>query len=74
MAPARALVVAAGPTSREHRRVGNPGQVIAEVAQVENCDPIVMGMRGLRTHTGALLGSVAQGTAEHAGIPMMLVK
>jgi YjbE family integral membrane protein len=74
MAPARASLVAAGLTPREHRRVGNPGQVIAEVAQAENCDLIVMGTRGLGTHTGALLGSVAQGTAERAGVPVMLVK
>jgi len=48
--------------------------MIAEVAQAEDCDLIVMGTRGLGTHTGALLGSVAQGTAEHAGVPVLLVK
>ena len=74
MAPARALLVAAGVKAHEHHRVGNPGQIIAEVAQAEDCDHIIMGTRGLGTHTGALLGSVAQGTAEHAVVPVMLVR
>jgi len=74
LAPARALLAAAGLVPREHQRVGNPGPTIAEVAQAEGCDLIVMGTRGLGTHTGALLGSVAQGTAEHGGVPLLLVK
>ena len=73
LAPARALLAAAGLTPHEHHLVGNPGQTIAEVAQAEDCDLIVMGTRGLGTHTAALLGSVAQGTAEHAGVPVLLV-
>jgi len=28
----------------------------------------------LGTHTGALLGSVAQSTVENAGVPVLLVK
>jgi YjbE family integral membrane protein len=74
LAPARVLLAAAGLAPHEHRRVGDPGQIIAEVAQAEDCDLIVMGTRGLGTHTGALLGSVAQGTAEQAGVPVMLVQ
>jgi YjbE family integral membrane protein len=74
MAPARTLLAAAGLSAHEHRRVGNPGLIIAEVAKAQDCDLIVMGTRGLGTHTGALLGSVAQGTAEQAEIPVLLVK
>ncbi len=33
-----------------------------------------MGARGLGTHTGALLGSVARSTVENAGVPVLLVK
>ena len=51
-----------------------PAQSISEVAQAEGCDHIVMGARGLGTHTGALLGSVARSTVENAGIPVLLVK
>ena len=74
LAPARALLAAARIAPHEHRRVGDPGPSIAEVARAEGCDHIVMGVRGLGTHTGALLGSVARSTAESAGIPVLLVK
>jgi nucleotide-binding universal stress UspA family protein len=33
-----------------------------------------MGTRGLGTHTGALLGSVAQSTLVHAAVPVLLAK
>jgi nucleotide-binding universal stress UspA family protein len=33
-----------------------------------------MGTRGLASHTGALVGSVAQATLEHAEVPVLLVK
>jgi YjbE family integral membrane protein len=74
LAPARALLAAAGLAPHEQRRVGDPGPLISEVAQVEGCDLIVMGARGLGTHTGALLGSVARSTVENASIPVLLVK
>jgi len=75
LAPARALLSAVGVFPHEHRRVGQPGPTIAEFARVQECDLIVMGTRGLGRHTGALLGSVAQGTAEQQwGVPVLLVK
>ena len=72
--PARAVLDAAGVPYHEHRRVGTPGQTIAEQAQAHGCDLIVMGSRGLGGHTAALLGSVAQDTLAHAGVPVLLVK
>jgi YjbE family integral membrane protein len=74
LAPARALLAAAQLSAHEHRDVGDPGPLISEVAQANDCDHIVMGARGLGTHTGALLGSVARSTVEHAAIPVLLVK
>jgi nucleotide-binding universal stress UspA family protein len=74
LAPARALLDAAGLTYTEHKRVGDPGPNIADVAQRQGCDLIVMGTRGLGTHTAALLGSVAQSTVEHASMPVLLAK
>ena len=74
LAPARALLAAAGLAPHEHRVSATPGRSISEVAQAEGCDHIVMGARGLGTHTGALLGSVARSTVENAGIPVLLVK
>ena len=74
LVPARALLDAAGLAHRDHRRVGEPGPTIAEVARETGCDLIVMGARGLGSHTAALLGSVAQSTIEHAGVPVLVVK
>ncbi len=74
LAPARALLDAAGVSYQAHDRVGPPGPTIAEEASAQGCDMIVMGTRGQGTHTAALLGSVAQSTIEHAGVPVLLVK
>ena len=72
--PARELLRAAGVSFHEHCRVGDPGKSIAELAQAHDCDLIVMGARGLETNSGAVPGSVARSTVEHAGVPVLLVK
>jgi YjbE family integral membrane protein len=74
LAPACALLDAAGYRYQVHRKVGDPGATIAALANTLGADLIVMGTRGLGTHTGALLGSVAQSTLEHAGVPVLLTK
>jgi YjbE family integral membrane protein len=74
LVPARALLDAAGLAHRDHRRIGEPGPTIAEVARETGCDLIVMGARGLGGHTAALLGSVTQSAIEHAGVPVLVVK
>ena len=35
---------------------------------------IVMGTHGLESRTGAVIGSVAQSTLEHAAVPVLMVK
>jgi YjbE family integral membrane protein len=74
LAPAREVLRAAGQPVHEHCKVGEPGRCIAEVAAAAGCDLIVMGARGLGTHTGALLGSVAAATLEQAGVPVLVVR
>jgi YjbE family integral membrane protein len=74
LAPARSLLGAAGIGYQEHQRVGDPPVAIAEVAQEKNCDLIVMGTRGLGSHTAGLIGSVAQGTVATASVPVLLVR
>jgi YjbE family integral membrane protein len=74
LAPARALLDAAGLKYKDHHRVGDPGAIIAELARTEACDLIVMGARGIGTHTGGLLGSVARSTSEQSAVPVILVK
>jgi YjbE family integral membrane protein len=72
--PARDMLNQAGLAFKEHEAVGHAGPVIAEMANKEGCDLIVMGTRGLGAHSAALLGSVAQSTLEHAKVPVLLVK
>ncbi|MEO8122542.1 MAG: universal stress protein [Burkholderiales bacterium] len=74
LASARALLDAAGVAHTDHRRVGDPGSTIANVASAEGCGLIVMGTRGLGSHTAALIGSVAQKTVVYATVPVLLVK
>ena len=74
LAPARALLDAEGLAYEALRRVGVPGPTIAEVAQAQGCDLIVMGTRGLGMPTAAVLGSVAQSATEHSTVPVLLVK
>ncbi len=74
LAPARAVLEAARVACEVHSRVGPPGQTIAETATALGCNLIVMGARGLGSHTAALLGSVAQSAIEHATAPVLVVK
>jgi len=74
LVPARALLDAAGLKYEELQRVGDPPIQIAEAAQAQGSDLIVMGTRGLGTHTAGLIGSVAQGTVAAAAVPVLLVK
>jgi YjbE family integral membrane protein len=74
LAPARALLAKAGIAAKEHQRVGDPGPTIAESARALACDLIVMGARGLGTHTAALLGSVTQAAIENATVPVLVAK
>jgi YjbE family integral membrane protein len=74
LTPAREWLAGQGLTVTEHRRVGAPGQTIARTAQEQSCDLIVMGSRGLKSHTSDLVGSVALGTVEHSAVPVLLVK
>lgn len=74
LAPARAMLTSAGIQFEEHRRVGEPGAVIAELAQAHGCDLIVMGASGRGTHGAALPGSVARSTVSFAAVPVLMAK
>jgi YjbE family integral membrane protein len=74
LVPAQTLLDAAGVPYETHRIVGPAGQSIANLASSLGCDLIMMGTRGQGGAAAALLGSVAQSTVEHAGVPVLLVK
>jgi len=74
LVPIRALLEAAGIAYEVHQPVGNPGPTIARLAHELGCHVIIMGTGGLESRAGAVLGSVAQSTLEHAGVPVLMVK
>lgn len=74
LAEAGKMLAAAGVPFTRHQFVGDPGRVLAAYAGEQKIDEIVMGTRGLGTHTGALLGSVARSTLEHATVPVLVVR
>jgi YjbE family integral membrane protein len=71
---ARKILDQAGANYSVHSLVGKPWVAISEFAESHKCDQVVMGTRGLGSYTGALLGSVAQGVAQHSTVPVLLVK
>jgi nucleotide-binding universal stress UspA family protein len=52
---------------------GPAAEAILRVAEVEGCDLIVMGSRGLGMVQGLLLGSVSYRVLHHATIPVLIV-
>lgn len=74
LAAARQTLEKSGVQFQVHQHVGDPGSTIAALASRLGADVIVMGSRGLGSHTAALLGSVAQRTVECASVPVMLAK
>lgn len=54
--------------------VGHPSQKILEVADLEACDTIILGSRGLSGVKEFFLGSVSAKVSEYAKIPVMIIK
>ena len=54
--------------------LGHPAEKIIEVAQKHEASMIVIGAKGLRATLGILLGGVVQQVAEHAELPVMVVR
>ena len=57
-----------------HAREGDPAQVIADVAEEQNADLIVVGDRGLTGLERFLLGSVSSKLSHHAPCSVMIVR
>jgi nucleotide-binding universal stress UspA family protein len=53
---------------------GNPAEVVAETADQQVSDLIVIGARGVRSALGVLLGGVAQQVVEYANRPVLVVR
>ena len=74
LAPAKAILDAAGVEYEEEILVGPVAQSIADNAKKKQVDTIIMGTRGLGAVTGMVLGSVTTKVLSMVDMPVLLVK
>ena len=74
LADARATVEDAGLSVETALLYGDPVDSIAEYAESEGVDGIVVGHRGLSTQVERMVGSVAKGLVANAAVPVTVVK
>lgn len=74
LAPCREHCEESGVKYKALVRCGGPGRTIVQVAQIEGCDLIVMGSRGLSDFSGMVLGSVSHRVLRHATMPVLIVR
>ena len=74
LAPARAMLDAAGIAYEAHMKVGHVAETIVEFAQEKQCHSIVMGSRGQGSVVGMLLGSITTKVLYLATTPVTIVK
>lgn len=65
---------AAGIPCAAHLLDGHPGETIAQFAESQNMDEIIMGSRGMGAIGSIMLGSVSNRVAHLARMPVTLVK
>lgn len=53
---------------------GGAGKVIPNVAEIEKCDMIIMGTRGLSDLTGLIIGSITHRVLHLAHCPVLVVR
>ncbi len=73
LAPAQALLHAAGLTFETEVGHGDPGHQIVDIAERCGCELIILGARGMEPLEGAL-GSAADSVLRHASVPVMIVR
>lgn len=73
VASAAALLADAGLEHDIEIASGDPAHMLAEIAQTNECDAIIMGAHG-EGESGAALGSVAQALLRSSSIPVMIVR
>lgn len=74
LAPAAALLTAAGVAFEREVAGGDPAHTIVDIAERYRCGLIVMGARGNSSLRSALLGSVSNEVLHAAKVPVMIVK
>lgn len=74
MAPARALLDAAGVSYETDIGVGDVAHTLVDMIERSGCELVVIGARGQGAISSALLGSVSQEVAHASPVPVTIVK
>jgi nucleotide-binding universal stress UspA family protein len=74
LAPAGALLAAAGVAFETEIGHGDPGHLLVDIAERSACDLVIIGARGMEPFDGGSLGSVAKNVLHHARVPVLVVK
>jgi len=74
LSPFRRLFDDAGIPVDERILEGAPGETICRVAELEKCDLIIMGSRGLTDLKGLFLGSVTHRVLHGASCPVLVIR
>ena len=74
IAPAEALLDAAGVDYESEVAGGDPAHLLVEIAERYGCDAIVMGARGVGGLQAALLGSVSHAVLNDSPVPVTIVR
>lgn len=73
LAPAEALLDAAGQAYESEVAGGNPGHLLVDLAENYGCGAVIMGAAGAGG-SGAALGSVAMALLQHCPVPVTVVR
>ena len=74
LAPARALLDAAGVAYETDIGLGDPAHTLVDMAERNGADMVVIGAKGHGALSSALLGSVSQEVARACAVPVTIVK
>lgn len=74
VAPALALVKAAGISHEVEIGLGEPAATLADIAESTGCDQVIIGALGQGGLRRALIGSVSREVARNSPLPVTIVK
>ncbi|MCU0968446.1 MAG: universal stress protein [Rubrivivax sp.] len=74
LAPAEALLDAAGASYESEVAGGEPANVLVELLENYGCEAVVMGARGMGDPEAGGIGSVAEALLAHSPVPVTVVR
>lgn len=74
MAPAVALLEAAGQVVEQEVATGDAAQMLVEVVERHGCDAVILSARGMGSLRSALMGSVSHELLHSSPVPVTVVK